>query len=102
MIGLLGAGGLIWLLWLMISPDSSFAKRVSAAAFLAFVVALSSIDPLLDFRARRAIRRACGEERAHLSKIESRKTHYRVHIATADGTQLRKCVVHAGIVKWLR
>jgi hypothetical protein len=96
-----GVIGVAWLIWEIVSPDSSVTRRVVSGLALLGLVGLSSLELIFDARAKRAIRRTCEKDGASVTKIESRKTHYRVFITTSAGIESRKCLVHSGVVKWL-
>lgn len=90
----------MWLGWQVFASTSSPSRRVTCAIVL-FVFLLLVFGPelLFEFPARRAIRRTC--QTAGETKIESRKTHFRVFVQTNVGVASRKCVVHSGEVKWI-
>jgi hypothetical protein len=103
----LWAGGLVglamfgWLGWQIVAPASSQSRRVLASVAL-FVAAVLIFGPeVFEITSRRAIRRTCQAAGESVTKIESRKTHYRVFIQTNSGLVSRKCVVHSGEVKWI-
>jgi len=98
-LGLFGFG---WMIWMIVSPKSSTSERIVGGTLLVCCLSISSIPLLFDFRARREIRRTCKNEGTDISKIENRKTHYSVFVVTPVGTESRKCVVHSGVVKWLK
>lgn len=100
--GLLGLGVCIWLGWQVFAASSSPSRRVTCAVVLS-VFLLLVFGPQLFFElpAHREIRRTCQTAGEVVTKIESRKTHYRVFIQTSAGAESRKCVVHSGLVKWI-
>jgi hypothetical protein len=100
--GLFGLAVCVWLGWQVVASTFSSSRWVVCAIAL-FVLLLLVFGPELFFElpARRAIRRTCQTAGEVVTKIESRKTHYRVFIQTSSGAASRKCVVHSGMVKWI-
>ena len=104
---LLGAGGAlglvvcVWLGWQVFASTSSAARRVTCGIIFFVFLLLVCGPEVLEITARRAIRRACQAVGEVVTKIESRKTHFRVFIQPSAGVESRKCVVHSGEVKWI-
>src|SRR5262245_11823242 len=100
---LLWAGGLVGLgvCWQVVASTSSTSRRVICSLVLLVFLLLGFGQEVFEIVARRAIRRACQAGGEVVTKIESRKTHFRVFIQTSTGVISRKCVVHSGEVKWI-
>ena len=100
--GLLGLAVCVYLGWQVVASSSSPSHRVNCAvALFASLMFVFGPELLFELPARRAIRRTCQAAGEVVTKIESRKTHYRVFIQTSIGAASRKCVVHSGLVKWI-
>jgi hypothetical protein len=100
--GVFGLGACVWLGGQIVASASSTPRRVTCAiALFIFLVLVFGPELFFDLPARRAIRRTCETAGEPVTKIESRKTHFRVFIQTGTGVVARKCVVHSGEVKWI-
>ena len=98
----IGLGVCVWLGWQVVASDSSASRRATCSIAL-FVILLLVFgrEVFFELPDRRAIRRTCQTAGEVVTKIESRKTHFRVFIQTSAGIASRKCVVHSGEVKWI-